>query len=106
LINGPYQHAPKTELVGEIDLLLESLFVVIGYPLILVPDNVLDTSLLVVVRLEIVVIDDVDNLSVGQGAGIVTARTGFGAAFEFTAWAEARWLSKLERPPIETKANV
>ena len=61
---SPYKQTTQAQLICKINFLLKSLFVVVRNPLILIPDEVLDGILLIILRLKLLLVDDLGDFLV------------------------------------------
>jgi hypothetical protein len=74
--------------------------------LIRVPGDVFYLAFLVIVGPEVVFVNDIHDLPVGQRARIVAADTGRCAAFEETSRLVAGWVGQLEGSPVEPETKI
>ena len=105
-IGCPDKRARHSNVVGPVDLLLESILVVERDPLVVVPREVLDRSRLFVVYLDVrVLVEDVLHLVVCEVTAGVGADTGPGRVAKAIAWLRAVGVFQGEAAAVEAEAE-
>ena len=61
-MKSPNHHAPKAARHSKLTLLHQCLIIVVGNPLVIIPVDLLNSSLFVVCQLEFLVVDNVKDL--------------------------------------------
>ena len=85
MVDRPDEKTTQAQLVGKVDLGFECLFIIVAAPLIIIPDNVLDLGIFVMIRLELLFFDNLLDLIVGQSPRIITSGTRCTSSSEATA---------------------